>query len=394
MQRALITIVFMLTGLFGSALAQDINQLKNEREKSLSEISKTEDLLRKTESNRKAQVQNLKLLNKKISARENVVKSINQEIGVLNRQIVSGESNIRSLTEEIRLLKEDYAKVIYRTYLNRNAYNKAQYIFAASDFNQAFKRLKYMQQYAKFRKTQAEKIQIKTDELRKLVSDLGTDKEKKNELLSSGRKEVASLNNDKQQQQGYVKDLEKKERQLRKDLDNQRAIFKKLENEISRIIAAATGTEVSSTGMRLTPEMKIISNEFSQNMGRLPWPVAKGIITMGYGMQNYPGLKKVQIDNKGIDITTEENASVLAIFEGKVTSIVVIATNLKAILVQHGEYFSVYSNLEAVSVKVGDNVKIKQVIGTVGGNSSGSSEIHFEIWKERTNLNPENWLAR
>jgi septal ring factor EnvC (AmiA/AmiB activator) len=384
----------MLTGFIGSALAQDINQLKSEREKSLSEISKTEELLRKTETNRKAQLQNLKLLNKKISARESVVKSINQEIGVLNRQISNGENNIRQLTEEIQLLKEDYAKVIYRTYLNRNAYNKAQYIFAASDFNQAFKRLKYMQQYAKFRKTQAEKIQIKTDELRKLVSDLGTDKEKKSELLSSGRKEVASLNNDKQQQQGFVKDLEKKERQLRKDLDNQRSIFKKLENEISRIIAAATGTEVSSSGMRLTPEMKIISNEFSQNMGRLPWPVAKGIITMGYGMQNYPGLKKVQIDNKGIDITTEADASVLAIFEGKVTSIVVVATNLKAILIQHGEYFSVYSNLESVSVKVGENVKIKQVIGTVGGTSSGSSEIHFEIWKERTNLNPENWLAR
>ncbi|HBB90930.1 MAG: hypothetical protein A2X22_06320 [Bacteroidetes bacterium GWF2_49_14] len=394
MQKALLTVAIVLAGFFGSVPAQDINKLKSEREKSLNEITKTEDLLRKTESNRKAQLQNLKLLNRKISARENVVKSINQEIGMLNRQIVSGENNIRSLTEEIRLLKEDYAKVIYRTYLNRNAYNKAQYIFAASDFNQAFKRLKYMQQYAKFRKTQAEKIQLKTDELRKLVSDLGADKEKKNDLLSSGRKEVASLNNDKKQQQGYVKDLEKKERQLRKDLDNQRAVFKKLENEISRIIAAATGTEVSSTGMRLTPEMKIISNEFSQNMGRLPWPVAKGIITMGYGMQNYPGLKKVTIDNKGIDITTEENASVLAIFEGKVTSIVVIATNLKAILVQHGEYFSVYSNLESVSVKVGDNVKIKQMIGTVGGNSSGSSEIHFEIWKERTNLNPENWLAR
>ncbi len=288
MQKALLTVAIVLAGLFGSVAAQDINQLKSEREKSLNEITKTEDLLRKTESNRKAQLQNLKLLNKKISARENVVKSINQEISMLNRQIVSGESNIRSLSEEIRLLKEDYAKVIYRTYLNRNAYNKAQYIFAASDFNQAFKRLKYMQQYAKFRKTQAEKIQLKTDELRKLVSDLGSDKEKKNELLSSGRKEVASLNNDKQQQQGYVKDLEKKERQLRKDLDNQRAVFKKLENEISRIIAAATGTEVSSTGMRLTPEMKIISNEFSQNMGRLPWPVAKGIITMGYGVQNYP----------------------------------------------------------------------------------------------------------
>jgi septal ring factor EnvC (AmiA/AmiB activator) len=394
--RTLILILFLCGfGVWVSPLkAQDLNQLKSEREKSLSEIARTEELLKKTETSRKNESQNLRLLNRKITARESVIRNINKEINILSQQIENGEDSIQRLSSEIKALKEDYAKVIYKTYLNRNAYHRAQYIFAASDFNQAFKRLKYMQQYARFRKQQAERIEAKSEALRQLVSSLETDKDQKSVLLTTGRKEVASLNQDKKQQESYVKDLQKKEKQLRKDLDNQRAIFKKLENEISRIIAAATGSEVSASGMRLTPEMKIISNEFSQNMGRLPWPVAKGIITMGYGLQNYPGLKNGQIDNKGIDITTEENAPVLAVFEGKVTSIVVVATSLKAILIQHGEYFSVYSNLESVNVKVGDNVKIKQQIGTVGRNNSGSNEIHFEIWKERSNLNPENWLAK
>jgi len=392
--RFLIVSLLLFILLPGWSGAQDLNQLKSEREKSLNEISQTEELLKKTETSRKNEVQNLRLLNKKISSRENVIRSINKEINILSQQIQTGEDSIQSLSIEIKALKEDYAKVIYKTYLNRNAYHRAQYIFAATDFNQAFKRLKYMQQYARFRKQQAEIIEAKSEALRKLVNSLETDKDQKSVLLTTGRKEVVSLTQDKRQQESYVKDLQKKEKQLRKDLENQRAVFKKLENEISRIIAAATGSEVSSSGMRLTPEMKIISNEFNQNMGRLPWPVAKGVVTMGYGLQNYPGLKNGQIDNKGIDITTEENAPVLAVFAGKVTSIVVVATSLKAILIQHGEYFSVYSNLESVNVKVGDNVKIKQQIGTVGRNNSGSNEIHFEIWKERSNLNPENWLAK
>jgi len=251
-----------------------------------------------------------------------------------------------------------------------------------------------MQQYTRFRKAQAERIETKTRELEEAIASLEQDKSKKGDLLTSGRKEIATLNNYKILKDKYVKDLQKKERQLKKELEAQRAVFKKLENEISRIIAAATGTEVSAGGMKLTPEMKIISNEFNKNSGRLPWPVTKGVITMGYGLQSYPGLRNGQINNKGVDISTEKDAPVLAVFDGKVKSVVVISTNLKAVLIQHGEYFSVYSNLSAVKVKVGEDVSIRQEIGTVGLSPSGLYDVHLEIWKEKTNLNPEMWLAK
>jgi len=374
--------------------AQDLESLRSDKERSLKEIAQTEELLKQTEASRINEARNLRLLNRKISAREKVVRSINGEIGYLNRKIRAHEDTIVGLREEIKLLKEDYARVIYKTYLNRNAYHRAQYILAASDFNQAFKRLKYLQQYARFRKDQAGKIEAKTKEMEGAVANLEMDKDRKNELLTSGKKEIASLNNDKKEQDRYVKDLQKKERQLKKELENQRAVFKKLENEISRLIAAATGTEMTASGMRLTPEMKIISDEFSQNSGRLPWPVQKGVITMGYGLQDYPGLRNGKINNRGVDISTEKNAPVLAVFAGKVTSVVVVSSNLKAVLIQHGQYFTVYSNLYTVKVKVGDNVSLKQEIGSVGLNSSGLYDIHFEIWKEKTNLNPETWLAR
>lgn len=391
-RKLVITIILLLAAVYAGA--QDLDQLRSERERSLNEISQTEELLKKNDSVRKSETKNLRLLNKQISAREKVVRSINGEINLLSNQIRTNEGTVNSLSEEIRLLKEDYGKVIYRTYLNRNAYHKAQYIFAASDFNQAFKRLKYMQQYTRYRKNQAELIEAKTQELKQEISDLEANKQVKNELLTSGKKAVAELNNDKRQRETYVKDLQKQEKKLKKDLETQRALFKKLENEISKIIAAATGSEVSASGMRLTPEMKIISDEFNQNSGRLPWPVSKGVVTMGYGLQDYPGLRNGKIDNKGIDITTESGAPVLAVFGGKVKSVIALAANLKAVLIQHGEYFTVYSNLSTVKVRVGDDVKIKQEIGTAGQNSSGSFDVHFEIWKERTNLNPEKWLAR
>jgi septal ring factor EnvC (AmiA/AmiB activator) len=334
-------------------------------------------------------------VNRKITVRNRVISGINNEISLLDRQIKSNEAEIDTLEGEITALKKDYANVIFRTYLNRNAYHRSQYIFAASDFNQAFKRLKYMQQYARFRKGQAERIEIKTEELRSINAKQEEDKNKRRSLLLDEQEEMAKLNNDKKDQEGYVKDLQKQEKQVKKDLEAQKATFKKLEREIAKLIAAATGTEVSSSGMRMTPEEKIISNEFSQNKGRLPWPVARGVISMSHGRQNVPGLKYVEIDNMGISIVTEENAVVQAVFEGKVSSVMLLAGGNLCILVKHGEYFSVYVNIGDPKVKVGDNVKIKQEIGrAIHNGKDGNPEFVFQIWKGQDNLDPEKWLSR
>lgn len=387
----------ILFGLIISAncYAQDINQLRSQREKSREDISRTEELLKQTQANRQNELQNLKLINRKITVRNRVIRGISNEISLLDNQIRNNEIVIDTLEGEIGVLKKDYANVIYKTYLNRNAYHRSQYIFAASDFNQAFKRLKYMQQYARFRKGQAEKIEVKTEELKQINLKQEEDKNKRRELLLDEKREMAELNNDRRDQEGYVKDLQKQEKQVKKDLEAQKATFKKLEREIAKLIAAATGTEMSSTGMRMTPEEKIISNEFSQNIGRLPWPVARGVISMGHGRQNAPGLKNVEIDNLGISIITEEEAIVQAVFEGKVSSIMSLAGGNLAVLIKHGEYFSVYVNIASLKVKVGDNVSIKQEIGRATHNGKdGSPEFNFQIWKGQDNQDPEKWLSK
>jgi murein hydrolase activator len=395
MYKGIISGILFSLILSAGSFGQDINQLRSQREKSLEDISRTEELLKQTQANRQNELQNLKLINRKITVRNKVITGISNEISLLDNQIRRNESTIDTLESEIMLMKKDYANVIAKTYLNRNAYHRSQYIFAAADFSQAFKRLKYMQQYAKFRKDQAEKIMAKTEELRHVNLKQAEDKNQRSDLLMTEKREMAQLNNDKKDQEGYVKDLQKKEKQVKKDLEAQKATFKKLEREISKLIAAATGSEVSSSGMRMTPEEKIISNEFSQNKGRLPWPVARGVISLGHGRQSAPGLRNVEIDNPGISIVTEDMAPVHAVFEGKVSSIMVLAGGNLGVLIKHGEYFTVYVNISDLKVKVGDIVKIKQEIGRATHNGKdGNPEFNFQIWKGQDNQDPEKWLAK
>jgi len=387
--------LFFTSVLTLNGAGQDINSLRSQREKSLADISQTEELLRKTQDTKKNELQNLKLTNRKITVRNKVISGISNEISLLDKRIKENKASIDTLTSEIAALKLDYGNVIQKTYLNRNAYHRSQYIFASSDFNQAFKRLKYMQQYTRFRKVQAERIELKTEELRQKSAAQEENKNQRTSLLLTEQQEMAKLNNDKRDQEGYVQTLSRQERQVKKDLEAQKATFKKLEKEIAKLIAAATGSEVSSSGMRMTPEEKIISNEFSQNIGRLPWPVARGVISMGHGRQNAPGLKNVEMNNLGISIVTEDGAVVQAVFEGKVSSVLTLAGGNLAVLIKHGEYFSVYAYISDLKVKVGDVVKRKQEIGRATHNGKdGSPEFNFQIWKGQDNLDPEKWLAK
>ena len=395
MKSRLLIGIFTGCLLVTNGMGQDINQLRSQREKSKEEISRTEQLLEQTQATRKDELQNLKLVNRNIGVRSRVINGISNEIALLDKQIRANSSAIDTLENEILLLKKDYGNVIQQTYLNRNAYHRSQYIFAASDFNQAFKRIKYMQQYAHFRKAQAEKIEMKTEELKQANIKQESDKNMRKELLMDEQREMAKLSNDKKAREVILRDLQKQEKQVKKDLEALKASYRKLESEIAKLVSAGTGSEMSSTGMRMTPEEKIISNEFSQNMGRLPWPVTKGVISMGHGRQNVPGLKNVEIENPGISIVTEDNAVIQSVFEGKVSSVMMLTGGIVCVLIKHGEYFSVYVNITDVKVKVGDLVKIKQEIGrATRGGKDGNPEFIFQIWKGRDNLDPEKWLAR
>ena len=390
-----VSLVLGLCCLLQVSSAQEINDLQAERKKFLEDILFTEELLSKTASNKMSQLSQVKLLSGKIKSREKVVNNISREVRQLDKIIDARGIDIIELQEELKLLKKDYSRMIQKAYQTKRSYDKAQYILAANDFNQAFKRIRYMQQYNKFRREQASGIMIKADSLGLQIENLKSDKERKKDLMNSQKSEVTRLNNEKKVKNRVVQNLSKEERKLRAQLQEKRRAMDEIENEINRIMALATGGNTKEEGMTLTPEMKIISNEFGQNKGRLPWPVQRGVIVSKYGKHKHEVLKAVDVDNNGVDIATSGGANARSIFDGKVSNVISIKGANLTVIIQHGEYFSVYNNLVDVKVKKGDMVQGKQNIGKVYyDNEGGNSELHFQLWKGLSTQNPESWLAR
>lgn len=387
--------LFMLVwvcGLQAQQAEQNVEQLREQREKFLAEIFYTEQLLESTKNTRTDQLQKMRLLKGKINKRESLIGLMNREIAYLEKVISNRNGDIEELRQELDMLKKDYARMIQKAYQTKKAYDRAQYILAASDFNQAYKRIRYMQQYNKFRREQAEEIRQKQDILQQQITELRADQEKKRDLLDSQKNEVARLNNERRQKDIVLQDLSRSERQLRSQLNEKKKAMQRIEEEIASIIEENTG---SGSGMALTPEMKIISTEFGNNKGRLPWPVERGVIVSKFGKHKHEVLSRVDVDNKGVDIATGQSATVRSVFNGKISNVISIKGANLTVIIQHGEYFTVYQNLVSLSVKKGDLVQTKQVIGKVySDNSSNNSEMHFELWKGNKIQNPELWLAK
>jgi septal ring factor EnvC (AmiA/AmiB activator) len=275
------------------------------------------------------------------------------------------------------------------------------FMFSSKDFNQAYKRLKYLQQYSSYRKRQADLI-IKTKaEIDAKINKLESIRTEKQVLLNSLDNEKRNFSKEKMQQEGVLTDLKKKEKDLKKDLIRkertaekfQRAIEEIIREEIRKAREEAAKAGKSSAGFPMTPEAQALSNIFSANKSKLPWPVAQGVITGEYGTHPHPVLKQIQVKNNGVDISTNAGSMARAIFEGTVSKVIIIPGEGKSVLIRHGEYLSVYSYMSEVFVKAGDKVTTKQELGLlVSENSNTKTEIHFELWKGMSTLNPAYWL--
>jgi septal ring factor EnvC (AmiA/AmiB activator) len=312
-------------------------------------------------------------------------------------------------------LKKYYAQMLYFAYKNQSAYSRLTFIFSATDFNQAYKRMKYMQQLSAYRLHQRDLIQQTQADLSTKKKDLQGVKTDKLQLLTKQEREKANLDKEKKEQVVMVKNLSKTEKKLKANLaDKQRAAAKldrMIEDVIRKEIEAAKAaakkrssstltadakkTNITSTSavLAMTPEAMKLSNDFENNRGKLPWPVEQGYISSSYGKHAHPIWKEVVVNNSGIDINSQRDAKVRAIFSGRVTKVILIV-NKYAVIIQHGEYFTVYSNLKEVSVKSDDLVKTKQVIGKVETDEDdGKSEVHLEVWKGSNKMDPEGWIA-
>lgn len=377
-------------------------KLKADVQRLEKEIAYTNNLLRTTRQNKSNSLEELLLLNKKIEQREKLIVAIGAELSELNSSIEENTEAIKRLNEELNQLKEEYGKMVYYAYKNKNSSDRMMFIFSAESFNQAYQRLKYLQYYSSYRKNQAVLIEQTKDTLNSTINELEAQKENKQLLRANQKKEVQQLGKEKSRKQTTINTLSKQERQLRASLRNKRREADRLNKAIKDIIAeeirlaaAKKDAEKRTASIAMTPDEHIVSSNFYSNKGRLPWPSARGVISSTFGEHSHPVLKKVRIRNNGIDILTSRGERARTIFDGAVISVRTITNNNKAVIIRHGEYFTVYSNLSEVFVRQGDNVKTKQEIGLINtDNSSAKTELHFEIWRGKSLLNPSGWIAK
>ncbi|MFD1257425.1 murein hydrolase activator EnvC family protein [Mucilaginibacter terrae] len=421
-------------GIF-EAHAQSSAELKRRRLELTNELENLRRELQETQSNKKSTLKQLNIIKAQIGLREEKISTVNSEIRLLNSQINENSNTVRTLQQQLDDLKKEYAAMIVFAYHNQSAYNKMMFVFAAKDFNQGYKRLKYLQQFGTYRERQAQSIQGTQQDLHVKINELDRTKHEKSDLLQEQKKEKETLAKEKSSQDQVVVGLSKQEVALRKQQREIRANIAKANRAINSAIAreiaearrkaeaearaeaarrAALAAEKAKSEnksaaeiavaakpkaitrssdaqvLSATPEAAKLSNDFLGNRGRLPWPVANGQIIQGFGVYYQDGIKN---DNTGIDIRTSSNSPVRAIFEGEVSKVVDVSGTY-LVIIRHGEYFTGYVNLKSVSVSAGQKVSTRQTIGVAATDpSTGETSVHFELNQGRTSVNPKTWLA-
>ena len=396
-------------------------QLQSEITSLQKEISTANQLLKKTTKDKEMTLNEVNILDKKIKQREKLITAYNDQIAVLDEEINAGQSNIKALNSDLSKLQKEYAKMIVFANKNRSHYDRLSFIFASKDFNQAFSRLRYIREFTDARKKKMEQIANTERQISSAVEASQQAREEQAAILKDEKTQQEALQKERKDLNGQVAKLKKKEGSIQQDIKNKQQQAKKLQKAIDDIIAeeirkanaeaekkrkeeakknAGKGKTTTSPtskekGMALTPAEKTLSSNFVNNKGKLPWPVERGVISSSYGKHTSVVSDKVTVTNNGIDIATTENAQARAVFDGEVASVTKLTGANTVVIIRHGEYFTVYSNLENVLVKRGDKVKTKQTLGTIHtSKTENKTELHFELLKETARQNPANWLSK
>jgi septal ring factor EnvC (AmiA/AmiB activator) len=373
-------------------------QLEQEKRNALNKLREAQKILEETEKKHEVSIGQLNALNQQIKASQSVINSISGEISIYNGELLELNEVIESLEDDLDHLKKEYASMVYSSYKSSFGLRNILFIFSAETFNQLLLRAKYMDQYTSARKKQLQLIQEVRESLIDQMATLETKKLEKDQLLNQEMTQNKSLVKLRKKQNNLIASLTQKESEIKKELQNRKMAIARLDKLIADIVAAeikASSGGKSSTKMEMNSTETALSKAFESNYSKLQWPVSTGFISAKFGTNPHPVYKRLKIPNDGIDIQTSENQEVRCVFEGRVKAVAVVPGDMRyVVLVQHGEYFTVYAKLKEVYVSQGDIIMVNQIIGIVNTNKNGTSEVQFQIWKNTQKLNPENWIAK
>ncbi|MES2578257.1 MAG: peptidoglycan DD-metalloendopeptidase family protein [Bacteroidota bacterium] len=403
-----------MTSLLWSQESQQ-EKLEERKAQIQKEIRENERLLQTVKKKEKSAVNVIVIQSTKIKLKEKLINTTEKQTKLLGNDMYINQMQINKLKKELALLKEDYAEMIVKSYKSRSEESRAMFLLSSENFLQAYKRAQYMKQYTGFRKMQGEEIKSKSNQLTDYNEKLNVQKKAKQKLIAENEKERLALEKEKQEQQKLVNSIKKDKNKIAREIKQRQQEYRTIDRQINKLIreaiaaanrkaalekakanpsAPVSKAAVSSSKIELTPEAKIIADNFRANRGRLPYPVEKGFISLGYGNQTHPLFNTITVHNSGVEITTDRGANARAVFGGEVTSVIVLSPVNKAVMIQHGDFFTVYQNLSSVNVSKGDKVSIKQSIGKVRTNGeTGKTVIKFLILQNTTYNNPEGWLS-
>jgi septal ring factor EnvC (AmiA/AmiB activator) len=391
---------------FSWAQSNKKTQLQKQYKQIQEEIKKIVTLIATTQTEKTNSLNQLQSIESRINTRLNLIDNIHSQIEYLKQSLIEKQNVINALKKDIERLKEDYAKMILNIYQTKYSTNPINFLFSAESFNQAIQRFAYLRTYAKTRENQSKLINQTIEDLNVKIQKLEAEKAEKEAFLKEEVSQRAILETERSQKNQLITKLQGDEANFKKQIDAKNKAAKDLNNQIQKIIedeiklamekakkAAIAKGEKPSVGLALTPDEKQLSKDFINNLGKLPWPVTKGFIVSKFGKHEHESLKNVYTNNNGIDIKTEAGTDVRAVFSGTVVNSFYLPATQNSVIVKHGEYFSVYSNLKSVSVKAGEKIATKQSIG-LAYTQDDLTKVHLEIWKGMEKTNPELWLSK
>jgi len=390
-----LTVLLLSTSVLSQSKTR--KQLEKQRTQIKKEIKKINQLLFSNSKRKAVAFTDIENLNIKIQRKEELVNLTFQEINLLSLEIKKNNSSLDSLKNELDQVKDAYKKMILKSYKTKSGKSKIMFLLSSKSFFQAYKRVQYMKQYAQFRRKQAEKIDIILDQIETFLSQLNSKKLKKETLLQNNRNVKKSLEEEKIKSNLLVFNLRKNEKRYKNQISQKQKISLQIDKEIQRLIkeAIAKSSNKKTNSFALTPEAKELEKNFLLNKGKLPWPVAKGVVIQKFGTQPHPVVKTAKIKSNGIIIATPKKEKVRVVFDGQVLSVLQFKGSNPTVLVQHGNYITAYKNLSKVFVKKGDKVFSNQNIGEVfTNNSSGRSTIQFSVFQKTTPVNPLSWIIK
>ena len=387
--KRLLLIICLICSIIAPIWADEVKDLQKEQEKIRRELAETEQLLKETKQNEKATTNKLTLLKKSIKDRKRLIDGINREIKALDDDMLRLVARRGELQVEQMHLRDDYAKLVRKTHYQQRLQSPLLFVLSANSFQQMVRRIRYLRQFAHYRQKQVAAIEATQADIDRQNAKLSQRKDERRDALKAQQKEQEKLTRDQKKAQSMLNELKKKEKNLAAQQKKQQKRIDEINKKIDEVIRK------QATKTTLTKEQQLIAGGFEQNKGRLPWPVEKGFISGTFGTHQHPVYEHVTINNKGIYLQTTAGSVARAVYEGEVSSVVVLG-NTYAVIVQHGNYRTVYSNLKEVKVKQGDKVKAKQALGVIFSDpdDDNKTEVYFQIYKDRQLLNPTPWLAR